>query len=120
MESIKGNPLRGVSQADLDRALGETQTPSTTEPSGPVGKSTLVQSYPAGYESDVELHSQLDYFSQEEALSDQSDEEFTAKGPYLTDEDEEERYLKTRSTRLPSTYLVDKIARDKATRLEKK
>ena len=53
MESIKGKPLTGVSQADLDRALGETQTLSTTEPSGPVGKPTVVQSYPAGYESEV-------------------------------------------------------------------
>ena len=44
------------------------------------------------------------------------------KGPYFTDEEEEpvKRYLKTRSTRPPSTFLVDKIARDKASRLDKK
>ena len=40
----------------------------------------------------------------------------------LTDEEEEpvEWYLKTRSTRPPSTFLVDKIAHDEASRLEKK
>ena len=93
MESIKsgGKPLREVYQAALSRALGKTQTPSTTEPTSSVSKSSLVQGYPAGFKSDVKLQSQLDYFSQEdEAFSDHLlDEEFPLKGPYLTDEEEE-------------------------------
>ena len=62
MESLKGGwkPLREVSQADLDKALGDTQAPvpdtrPTTEHVGSVAKPSLVHGYPAGFELESEL-----------------------------------------------------------------
>ena len=103
MESLKSRkPLKKVSQADLDRALGDTQAPvpdtrSVAKSTGSIEKPSLVQGVPAGLESDSEVQSQLDdFYPEDEAYSDDlSEEDYRPKGPYITDEEEElvEQYI---------------------------
>ena len=108
-----------IIQDDLDQVFKETLEPTAqakgsseaqaegSSEGNPAGTS-LVSGYPAGYES--ELGSNLDVLELE-APSDQ----FTD-----FEEEVEDWFCRTRSTRPPSSYLSGKIAQDKSEQINKK
>ena len=114
-------PNKRITLEDLDQVFKETQEPTAraqeetsaevqTESSdgNPTGTS-LVSGYPAGFE--YELDSNLDELELQ-APSDQLSD--------FDDEEVEDRFCRPRSTRPCSSYLSDKIARDKSERINKK